>query len=190
MAKQIGLLIAVVGYMVLTTAEPTAAQGRNQSWSKGPTFSPYMQMFGKNRGPMNNYFDYVRPRQEFQKYVQNQETRYQNLSSQLQQTQQNQYQLFPHINPFQRNPTGGLPGQVPGQAFNQLTGQPSGQLYGANPQQAGGVASGIALANPRGGVGMPSRAGFFQNHNQFFMGANRASGTAGGGRGGRGRGRR
>lgn len=175
MAIRTGILtVLAASLLVLTADAPVSAQGPRQAWSKGPTFSPYMQMFGRNTGPLNNYFDYVRPRQQLQAYVQQQDMRYQTLTTELQQTQ---YQIFPRTGPFQRQAIGAAPGQ-------SGMGQPGGAPQA--PLGAAGTATPLTLS-AQGRVGMPSTAGYFQNQGQYFMGVNRGAGAPGAGRSGRGR---
>lgn len=67
------LVWAVLMGVTLLLSRPALAQAPGGGYTK-PIFSPYLDLFRTDPGPLPNYYQFVRPKQQLLKTLQNQNT--------------------------------------------------------------------------------------------------------------------
>ena len=82
--KQFGWLILAAG-ICIAAAEPATAQSRSRTYRPAtPTMSPYLGLLRRDSGALPNYYTFVRPQQELQATVRQQDANIGNLQNRLQ----------------------------------------------------------------------------------------------------------
>ena len=82
------LLACLVFCCVLSCARSAVAQRPGRYRPHRPTLSPYLDYFRRDTGLTNQYYTYIRPRRQLERFARDQQSQVRSLRQQLQQVRE------------------------------------------------------------------------------------------------------